>query len=122
MHLNNNGTIVTAIAGTVATPGTVTGGGIDLLPGYLPEVSAIVSMGAVTAGTCVVHIQGGTAAADGSVDYGTIQVAGAAAGTQSYQLDVPNVRTRYLRALATVTGGTATVSAAILATPRTITD
>ncbi len=117
----NEGTALTGILGTVATPGTVTGDGIDWSPYYLPNAKMIASIGAVSAGgTVTVRFQGGTAAADGAVSYGTVQAAGAAAGTATLELDVDGINTRYIRALTTVEGGTVTpVAVTFLAEPRT---
>lgn len=120
MRPTNEGTALTGHLGTVATPGTVTGTGIDWSPYYLPDAKMIASIGAVSAGTVTVHFQGGTAAADGSTSYGTIQAAGAAQGTATYELDVDGINTRYIRALTTVEGGTVTpVAVTFLAEPRT---
>ncbi|QGG95603.1 hypothetical protein [Actinomarinicola tropica] len=108
MRQINEGTALPGIIGTVATPGTVTGAGLDFSPYYEPSFKAVAAVGAISAGTVVVHVQGGTASGDGSVSYGTIQAAGGAQGTTVYELNVPDVTTRYVRALTTVAGGTVT--------------
>ncbi len=108
MRQINEGTALTGVLGTVATPGTVTGTGIDFTPYYEPSFKAVASIGAISAGTVTVHIQGGTASGDGATEYGTIQAAGGAQGTATYELDVADVSTRYVRALVTMAGGTIT--------------
>ena len=120
MRQINEGTALTGVLGTTLTPGTATGTGIDFTPYYEPSFKAVASIGAISAGTATVRIQGGTAAADGSTEYGTIQAAGGAQGTATYALDVPNVTTRYVRALVTMAGGTVTpVGVTFIAKPTT---
>ncbi len=107
--------------GTVATAGTVTGTGVDFTPYFEPSVKAIASIGVISAGTVTVHVQGGTAAGDGSVAYGTIQAIGGAQGTATYELDVAALSARYLRAQVTMSsGGTVTpVGVTFVAKPIT---
>lgn len=120
MRQINEGTALTGVLGTVLTPGTATGTGIDFTPYYEPSFKAVASIGVVSAGTAVVHVTGGTAVNDASVTYGTVTVAGQAAGTATYEVNVSNVTTRYVRAHATMTGGTVTpIAVTFVAKPVT---
>src|SRR5438874_775473 len=113
------GTAIAGCLGTVATPGTVTGTGVDWSPYYEPDAKLVLNVGA-SDGTVVAHFQGGTALASVYTSLGTITAAGVGAGTAVYELDVVN-RYRYARSLITVAGGTAAVSSVIVTEPRTVT-
>ena len=122
MRITNEGTAITGVLGTVATPGTVTGDSIDWSPYYQSTGKMVASIGAVSAGTATVYFQGGTASGDTATAYGTIQAAGAAAGTATYELDMPSITTRYVNAEVVMAGGTVTpVAVTFIAEPITST-
>lgn len=120
MRITNEGTAVTAVLGTVLTPGTATGDAVDWTPNYANEAKAIASMGAVSAGTCTVWVNGGTAAGDVATSYGTVRAIGSAQGTTTLELDIPSVTTRYVSGTVTMEAGTVTpVAVTFLAHQRT---
>ncbi len=116
MRQINEGTALTGVLGTVLTPGTATGTNIDFTPTYEPSVVAVANVGAISAGSAVVTVTGGTALGDASVTYGSVVANGAGQGTTTYTLSVPSVWTRYIGANVVMAGGTVTpISVAFLA-------
>jgi hypothetical protein len=114
--------VLLAAYGTVATPGTVTGTGIDFSPTYEQDFSYFASCGAVSAGgTAVAHVQGSDVVGSGYTSLGSASFIDAAGGTTVTAVDVTGGN-RYYRSLITVVGGTVTggISAGIIAKPRTI--
>ena len=116
------GTVVKDAYGTVATPGTVTSTGVDWSPTYLPDLTYVASMGAISSGgTVVAHVQG----SDDDTTYtsiGSVTFNNTAAGTAIGQIDVDprSATSRYYRSMITVTGGTVSGAAAVfIGRPRT---
>jgi hypothetical protein len=104
----------------IGSGGTVTSTGIDWSVTYEPQVKMVVSVGATPSGTVVATLQQGTALAAGYSDVGTINTIGTTGGTAVYEYDAGSLTARYLRVVATCTGGTALASASLIGKPYTV--
>lgn len=119
-----NTTVLLGSYGTVATPGTVTGTGIDWSPNYEPDVSMFASCGAISSGgTVVAHLQGSNELSTSYTSLASTTFNDAAGGTtvQHVDVDAGTAVYRYYRSLVTVTGGTVTggVSTGFIGRPYT---
>jgi hypothetical protein len=117
------GTIIQATAGTVSTPGTITGSSIDWTPYYEPDLAYVCSAGSITSGGSVVaHVQGSP---DNSAwtSIGSVLFASTAGGTVTQAVDVAGGALsayRYVRGLVTCASGSVHgVSSVFVGQPRT---
>ena len=105
----------------VGSGGTVTGTGVDWSV-WEPSARMVVTVGATPSGTVVATLQQGTALASGYSSVGTINTVGDTGGTAVYEYSTGQLADRYLRVVATCTGGTALASASIIGKRRTVTN
>ena len=105
----------------IGSGGTVTSTGVDWSV-WEPSARMVVTVGATPSGTVVATLQQGTALASGYSTVGTINTVGDTGGTAVYQYASGQLTDRYVRVVATCTGGTALTSASIIGKRRTVTD
>ena len=87
----SEGSVVVGAAGSINNAGVITGTGVDWSSVFEPYCRCDVNLGVMTAaGSLVVDLQGSNVLASGYVSLGSIAVAGAPAGTQSYTIIADN--------------------------------
>lgn len=115
-------TNIMGFAGTAATPGTITGTGVDWSPTYESYGRLTCNVGEITgaAGSVVFHVQASATDANYTT-IGSIAVGGPAQGSQIVAVDITPalLSQRWVRALSTVAAGSVCIAAQFVAKPRT---
>jgi len=106
---------------TIASGGTVTATGIDWGPYWEPHARMVVTQGATPSGTLAATLQQSDVLGSGYTDVGAIDGIGSTGGTAVYEVGGA-VTARYVRVVATCTGGTSLMSASVIGKRRTITE
>ena len=82
----------------------------------------VVGIGATPTGTVVATLEESAALGSGYSTVGTINTVGSTGGNAVYEYAAGSLTARYVRVVATCTGGTALTHASIIGKRRTITD